>query len=205
VTEYRRRLDAERGHLVQRDKLRSIQIQQKLLDPPSRTLAVADPKLVYVKAEQGGIGSREGNAWQWTIYLPPDKRDWWLYISQGSKWDAVQGKYVDGAISGSQFKTGREQSLWGCISYDREGGAYIQIWSADGCQTARMSDAGYATFRGSPDAARITAGETEQEALSPATSPRGRMQLFRWHRVSADATSEYGFSIYLVDESPPGR
>lgn len=219
VAEYRRRIDISRGHDEERDRLRLLQErQQREAKETLRFLTVADKTQVHVKSEPSGYGSRDFGGWAWKIYLPPNNEHWWLYISQGEEWDAHEGKYVDGAVSGSLMKVKGEQTLSGCIVKDREGIAYINMWSEAGCQTARMSDAGYAAFRAGADVMREPAGATEQEVLSPATSPKGRMQLFRWHRALtadetvADETSknssaarEYGFSIYVVDESPPRR
>jgi hypothetical protein len=188
--------------------MRALQARHQRAGADPVELQVEDRSQIYVKAYDPGIGSREGDGWAWKVYVPPG-REIWLYVSQGSKWDAEQGKYIDGAVSGSLIKLAGEQSLWGCLTKDREGGAYIQLWTEDGSHCARLSDEGYAIFRAAADSVRETSGDTAQALLSPSTIPHGRMPLFRWHRAGKGFgpanSSEYGFSLYLVDETPPGR
>ena len=109
-------------------------------------------------------------------------------------------------MAGSLIKLGGEQNLWGCISHDRDGSAFIQIWTEDSSHCARLSNEGYQIFRSAADRLRESTGDTQQVTLTPSTSPHGRMPLFRWHRAvqnsSPETTSEYGFSIFLVDETP---
>jgi hypothetical protein len=70
---------------------------------------------------------------------------------------------------------------------------------------------------GRPDHTRFAAGQREQQVLEPIAAPKGRMQLLRWHRVEGsidpsrpepsnfdrrERLREYGFSIFVVDETP---
>jgi hypothetical protein len=212
MAEYRRRIDISRGLAREQERRRQLDrladLERQKENDAAKVLTVADKTLVHVKAEQSPVGSRDLGGWAWTIYLPPDRRDWWLYISHGTKWDASEGKYVDGAVSGAQLIATGEQTVYGCIVRDQEGGGYINMWSADGCQTARLPDAGHAAFSVGADEVREVTGDAEQVVLPPDTSPKCRMQLLRWHRVRiedeaaipANAVREYGFSIFLVDE-----
>jgi len=212
LAETRRRVDAERRvSLLRNEKVAS---ERALTSAPK--LAITDPTKVHVIAVDPGIGSREGHGWGWRVYLPPD-REWWLYISQGERWDEAEGKYLGGAVSGCQIKGGPEVLISGCISRDHEGGAYVQIWAGGASQAARFSDEGYALFRASNKETRFTAGEREQQTLDVSGAYKGRTHLFRWHRVrpSGEASAinsplpdrpelpkEFGFSIFLVDETP---
>ena len=183
--------------------MRALQTRHQRATADPIELEVADRSQIYVKTAEPNWGSREGPGWAWKIYILPG-REIWLYISQGSKWDAEQGKYTDGAVAGSLIKLGGEQNLWGCISNDRDGSAFIQIWTEDSSHCARFSDEGYQIFRSAADTVRESTGDTQQVALSPSTSPHGRMPLFRWHRAARNSSPEceYGFSIFLVDETP---
>jgi hypothetical protein len=220
--ESRRRVDAERrGSLLLNDKISRLE-SERARNRELSVLTITDPAKVHVKAVEPAIGSREGHGWAWRVHLPPD-RDWWLYISQGERWDDGEGKYLGGAVSGSQIKGGPDVLISGCISRDLEGGAYVQVWAggAGGAsQAARFSDEGYAVFRASSEETRFTAGELEQQALDVSAAYKGRMHLFRWHRVRPTSDSsqtrpsipdptalprEYGFSIFLVDETPGFR
>src|SRR5262245_54896496 len=124
LAEIRLRADAERGSLLLNERFGRLESESAHTSEP-KSLTVANPSKVHVKAVAGSIGSREGDGWAWRVHLPAD-RQWWLYISQGERWDDHEGKYSDGAVSGSQIKGGQEVLITGCISHDLEGGAYVQ-------------------------------------------------------------------------------
>jgi hypothetical protein len=218
LAETRQRADAERrGSVLLNEGLQQLAIEKARNREP-KLLTITDPTKVHLKAVDPGIGSREGHGWAWQVHLPPE-REWWLYVSQGQRWDEAEGKYLDGAVSGSQIKGGPELLISGCISRDHEGGAYVQIWAGGASQAARFSDEGFAVFRAANKETRFTAGELDQQALDVSAAFKGRILLFRWHRVrpSSDSSvnpslpdrpespTEYGFSIFLVDETPGFR
>jgi len=182
----------------------------------TEVLRISDREQVHIKAMPPSVAARDMKGWRWRVYLPANKQ-WWLYVSQGEEWDASLGKYRDGSVSGSQIKAEGELELFGCLSSDFEAGRWIQNWMAGGSQAARLSDAGLAALRAPGETTRVLTGDLDQESSPIRPASHGRIQLFRWHKVldpdaAADAAKslpgrdkppkEYGFSIYLVEESP---
>jgi hypothetical protein len=147
--------------------------------------------------------------------LPPYE-NWWLYISQGEKWDEALGRYRD-AVSGIQVQCNGGLNIEGCISHDHEGGRWIQNWiftTQQSMQCAQLSEEGLAALRATGKTTRTVTGEANQATLPIRPKPHGRIQLLRWYKVldppvmiqsptgGERPLKEYGFSIYLVEETP---
>jgi hypothetical protein len=187
----------------------NIRQRQRTKIPPSKL------DQVHIQAQSPAMGARDEPGWSWRVNLPPSQ-NWWLYISQGEVWDENLGRYRD-AVSGSRIADEGDLGIAGCISYDHEGGRWIQNWiftAKQSMQCAQLSEEGLAALRAAGKATRTVTGETNQATLPIRPNPHGRIQLLRWHKVldppmtiqsptgGERTLKEYGFSIYLVEETP---
>jgi hypothetical protein len=192
---------------------RNDEIRRARERPPKTKLS--GPLEVSIQAQSPAMGAHDEPGWSWRVDLPPSQ-NWWLYISQGEQWDENLGRYR-GAVSGSRIEGEGDLGIAGCISYDHEGGRWIQNWifsNQQSMQCAQLSEEGLAALRATGKATRTVTGEANQATLPLRPKPHGRIQLLRWHKVLDPPVTiqlptgeerplkEYGFSIYLVEETP---
>jgi hypothetical protein len=211
--ELRRRAAAERELALMTSELSGLRMNLKFAPVPkdNSKFEKSPPRDVRIQA----VPHRKGSVlepklgWSWKVYLPPNQGPWWLYISQGEKWLASEVRYRDGSVSGCQLKGDGEVTVDVTITRDATPESYIQVWAGDRVHAARLSDAGQTAIRGQGTVEESVTGAAQEETIDPRSARASHIQLLRWHKMIGGANgpqaSEYGFSIYLVDESPKPR
>jgi hypothetical protein len=211
--ELRRRAAAERELALMTSELSGLRMNLKLAPVPKdkTRFEKSPPQEVRIQAVPHRIGSVLGPqlGWSWNIHLPPNQGQWWLYISQGEKWLASEVRYRDGSVSGCQLNGEGETTVVVTITRDATPELYVQVWAGDRVHAARLTDAGQTAIRGQGKAEESITGAAQEEIIDPRSAPASHIQLLRWHKrldgAKGPQASEYGFSIYLVDESPKSR
>ena len=211
--ELRRREAAERELELMTSELSGLRMNLKLapvLNDKSK-FEKSPPKDVRIQSIPHRMGSVLGPklGWSWNIHLPPNQGRWWLYISQGEKWLADEVRYRDGSVSGCQLKGDGEVTVDVTITRDATPESYIQVWAGDRVHAARLTDAGQTAIRAQSKVEESVTGAAQEETIDPQSAPASHIQLLRWHKkldgVNGPPAREYGFSIYLMDESPKPR